>query len=189
MTTLIGIVIAVVAAAATAVALWPLVRTYRRFRGTRVITCPESHLPAAVEVDARLAAVTHMSTGTPTLRLAACSRWPERQDCGQECLSQIESAPTDCLARTMLVRWYDGKACVFCRRPIGEIHWSDHKPALRAPGGDTVGWEAIRAETLPAVLASHAPVCWNCHVAETLRREHPELIVDDPPPHRVVHPS
>lgn len=189
MTTLIWIVFAVIAAAATAVALRPLVRTYRTYRGTRVITCPESRTPAAVEVDARLAVVTHMSTGTPVLRLAACSRWPERQDCGQECLAQIEAAPADCLARTMLTRWYDGRACAFCRQPIGEIHWSDHKPALRAPDGGTVGWESIRAEELPGVLASHAPVCWNCHVAETLRRRHPELIVDAPPPRRVAHSS
>jgi hypothetical protein len=26
----------------------------------------------------------------PHLRLSECSRWPERQGCGQECLSQIE---------------------------------------------------------------------------------------------------
>jgi hypothetical protein len=138
-------------------------------------------------VDTRLAVATQLSTGHPVLRLAACSRWPERRDCGQACLAQIEAAPADCLARTMLTRWYEGKACVLCRRPIGEIRWSDHRPALRAPDGETVEWPSIRAEELPRVLASHAPVCWNCHVAETLRRQHPELVVDDPPPRPTAH--
>jgi hypothetical protein len=34
---------------------------------------------------------------------------------------------------------------------------------------------------LPEVFLTYAPVCWDCHIAETLRREHPELIVDRPP--------
>jgi hypothetical protein len=27
---------------------------------------------------------------------------------------------------------------------------------------------------------SSAPVCWSCHIAESFRRTHPELIVDRP---------
>lgn len=181
MATLILIIAATVVTAAVVV---PLVRAYLTYRGTRVVTCPESGAPAAVEVNTRLAVASLASTGQPTLRLASCSRWPKRRDCGQECLAQIEAAPADCLARTMLIRWYEGQRCVFCHRSIGEIRWSDHKPALRTPDGETVGWHAIRAEELPSVLASHLPVCWNCHVAETLRRQHPELIVDDPAPPR-----
>jgi hypothetical protein len=188
MSPLLWIFAVVGGAAATAAALAPLVRTYRTYRGTRVITCPESKTPAAVEVDARLAVVAHASTGKPLLQLATCSRWPERRDCGQECLAQIQAAPADCLARTMLARWYDDKQCVLCRRPIGEIHWSDHKPALRTPDGETLGWESVRAEEIPRVLDSHRPVCWDCHVAETFRRQHPELVVDDPPTRAPAHP-
>jgi len=163
-------------------ALWPLVRTYRRYRGTRVVTCPESGEPAAVEVDARLAAMSQMSTGAPVLRLGTCSRWPARHECGQECLAQIEAAPEGCLARSLLGDWYRGKRCVYCGYPFDEIRWADPKPALRKPDGTTVEWGDIRGEELSRVLASHAPVCWNCNVAETLRAQHPELIVDDPRP-------
>jgi hypothetical protein len=187
MATLIGAIAAAIVAAGAAVALWPLVRTYRRYRGTRVILCPESGEPAAVEVDATLAAATQASTGKPLLQLATCSRWPERQGCGQECLAQIEAAPEDCLARTMLARWYEGKRCVFCHHEIGAIHWMDHRPSLRNPQGATVDLADVRPEELPRVLSSHAPVCWNCHIAETFRRQHPELVVDDPPPPRQAH--
>ena len=177
-----GILIAGIAALVVAyIALRPLVRTYLIYRGTRVITCPETGKPAAVEVDAAWAVVSQSSLGSPMLQLAACSRWPERQACGQECLAQIEAAPHGCLARTMVERWYEGKKCALCRRPFADIHWSDHKPAVRLAGGETVGWSAIRAEELPAVLPASAPVCWNCHIAETFRREHPDLVVDDPP--------
>jgi len=54
-------------------------------RGSRIVTCPETKKPAAVEV-----AVGAMSSGgyrvLDRLRLDNCSRWPLRQDCGQECL-------------------------------------------------------------------------------------------------------
>jgi hypothetical protein len=174
-----GLLIAVLVVAYFA--LRPLVRTWFLYRGTRVITCPETGKPAAVEVDALLSAASRASLGSPMLRLASCSRWPERQACGQECLAEIEAAPHDCLARTMLERWYAGKRCAFCRRPFTDMHPFDHRPGLRLVSGETVTWPTIRAEELPAVLAAAAPVCWNCHIAETFRRQHPGLVVDDPP--------
>lgn len=33
-----------------------------------------------------------------------------------------------------------------------------------------------RADVTSAV--SHQPVCWNCHIVQTFRREHPEMIVE-----------
>jgi hypothetical protein len=41
-------------------------------------------------------------------------------------------------------------------------------------------WPDVAPETLPQVLATHKPVCFDCYVAETFRREHPELVVDNP---------
>ena len=161
----------------------PLVRTYLAYRGARVVTCPETGGPAGVEVDAVHAAASRASAGTPLLHLSSCSRWPERKGCGQECLAQIEAAPHDCLVRTMLERWYDGKACAFCRNPFAELHWG-HRPGIRLPTGEIVAWPAIRPQNLPATLAASAPVCWNCQIAEIFRREHPDLVVDDPPARR-----
>jgi len=148
-----------------------------RFRGDRLITCPENLQPAGVQVDARHAAVTALTAG-PDLRLSSCSRWPEKAGCGQECLRQIESSPEDCLIRNILVRWYAGKSCSLCRRPIGEIHLIDQKPALLIPDGVTVDWEAISADKLLGVLETASPVCFSCHLATSFARQHPELVTD-----------
>src|ERR1041384_2571745 len=82
----------------------PALRPYFSFRGKRLITCPESHKPAAVEVAAGKAARTAL-LGDPTLRLNQCSRWPERQDCGHECLQQVEPDPENGLVWTMASNW------------------------------------------------------------------------------------
>jgi hypothetical protein len=153
------------------------VPAFLTFRGTRVVTCPENGHVTAVEVDARRAATTAFRR-QPELRLAECSRWPEKAGCGQECLRQIEAAPEDCLVKTMLARWYAGKKCVYCGQPFATVHWHDHKPALLGVDGRTVEWGQVPPEQVPAALAHDRPVCWNCHIAETFRREHPELVVD-----------
>ena len=151
--------------------------TYLKFRGERVITCPETKKPAAVEVDSVHAAVTAAYT-YPDLRLKSCSRWPEKKDCGQECLLQVEIAPEDCLLQNILTSWYQEKHCVSCGKKFTEIQWLDHKPALLSPGGRTVEWDEVPAEKVPDVLMTHFPVCWDCHIAEAFCREYPELIVD-----------
>jgi len=156
-----------------------VVPAFLKYRGTRLITCPENQASAAVQVDAMHAAVTS-GVGHMVLQLRDCSRWPERKDCGQECLSQVAAAPTGCLVRTIASRWYQEQSCAYCGKPFGEIHWLEHQPALLSPEGKTVKWNEVQAETLPAVLATHKPVCWNCHIVETLRTGHPELVVERP---------
>jgi hypothetical protein len=155
-------------------------REYWQMRGKRLVTCPETKQPAAVDVDARQAgwkAALH----APELRLTDCSRWPERHDCGQQCLRQIESAPMDCLVRRIVVKWYEGKTCVYCHKPVDNVEeWVGHTPALLAPDQKTVYWDHIKAEKLPEVFKTYQPVCWSCHIAETFRREHPDLVIDRP---------
>jgi hypothetical protein len=105
------------------------VRVYLTFRGKRLVSCPENHRPAAVRVATGKTALEAM-VGDQQLTLSACSRWPERQACGQECLAQIEEAPKACMVSTIINRWYQGQECVYCHTPFGEIHWHDHAPAL-----------------------------------------------------------
>ena len=152
-------------------------RLYLTFRGNRLVSCPENHRPAAVRVAAGKAALEAM-VGNQQLRLNTCSRWPERQGCGQECLAQIEEAPKACLVRTIVNQWYQGQACAYCHKPFGEIHWHDHPPALLNKDRKTVQWNEIPAEKLQDALGTHRPVCWSCHMAETFRRQHLELVVD-----------
>jgi hypothetical protein len=154
-------------------------RAYLRYRGKMLITCPETCKPAAVKVAAGAAAVEAIF-GRSDIHLKDCSRWPERQDCGQECLSQMEPDPKHCLVWTLVADWYAGKSCVYCQKPFGEIHWHDHQPALLSPDGKTLQWNEVPAEKLPDIFLTHSPVCWSCNIAETFRREHSELVVDRP---------
>jgi hypothetical protein len=55
----------------------PVWGAWRRWRGTRIVTCPETQRPAAVDLDLRFAMVGAI-VGSPELRLRDCSRWPER---------------------------------------------------------------------------------------------------------------
>jgi hypothetical protein len=155
-------------------------RVFLDARGDRVVACPDNGDVAAVRVDAAHAALTPAS-GDGHFRLESCSRWPEKAGCGQECLRQIETGPTDCLVRTQVAEWYADKACAICGAPLGRHDWPMKRPALRRPDGVTVAWQDVRPESLPSVLASCDPVCRDCHVAETFRRTHPALAVGHPP--------
>ena len=161
---------------------------YLKFRGRRLVSCPETKETAAVEVDVKYAALS-ASMGERGIRLKDCSRWPERQDCGQHCLDQIVSAPEDCLVRNILMKWYEGRNCVFCGKTLGEIDWLHHKPALMSRERVTLEWNEIPAEKVPAVLQTHMPVCWDCHIAKTFRRSYPGLVVDRPWKPRESHRS
>ena len=149
--------------------------TYVRYRGARFVKCPENHKIEAVAVDAGKAAFS-ASIGNPHLVLAECTRWPEMKGCGQECLRQIEYGPEACLVRNVVAHWYNGRRCAICGDSFGEIHWHDHAPALLDHDGRTVQWRDVPLAQLTAYLDTHDPVCWNCHIVQTFRLEHPELI-------------
>jgi hypothetical protein len=154
-------------------------RTYLKFRGKRIVSCPETHETAAVGVAAGDAALRAL-IGEEELGLKECSRWPDREKCGQLCLQQIEEAPQACLVSTIVNRWYEGKECAYCHKPFLELRWDLHHPALVSPKGKTVQWNEIPPEKLQETMKTHLPVCWDCHIAETFRREHPEMVVDRP---------
>ncbi len=66
-------------------------QTYRIYRDDRTVNCPETHAPVSVRFNALRAAWSSLS-GPPKLRLADCTRWPERADCGQECIPDAVAA-------------------------------------------------------------------------------------------------
>lgn len=150
-------------------------RIYFRLRGRRVIACPENHQAVGVILDARYAALSAIRHD-PQLRLSNCSRWPEKQDCGAPCLSQIAAAPQDCLVRNLLVHWYGGKNCALCGLPFGNLDWNAAKPAALLPTGVSLQWDDIPAEALGSALENAKPVCFSCHTANRMVREHPELV-------------
>jgi len=173
---LLGVAILVVVLGVLLFRAIPALETYGLYRGRRLVKCPETQQTVAVNVAAGKAAAAAL-WGNPTLRLEQCSRWPERQNCGQECLQQIETDPDNCLVWNIVSRWYEGQSCALCHRRFGRLKHLDHPPALMDADRKTTEWKDFRPEGLPGIFATYQPVCWNCHVSETFRRAHPELVV------------
>jgi hypothetical protein len=173
----IAIMAAVVVALLAGMAFYRAVRLWWNYRGARVITCPENHRPAGISVDAAHVAAQPFAR-SPQLRLSSCTRWPERAGCGQQCLSQVAESPEDCLVRNILIQWYAGKRCASCGQPIGEISLAGAKPAVLSADKVSVEWSQIPADRLPETLAAASPICFACHMGNTLVRSHPELAVD-----------
>jgi hypothetical protein len=177
MPNLTAVLILVVALVLAGIAIWRLAGVWVQYHGRMVVNCPENQKPAGVSVDTRRAVATRL-TGKPDLRLATCSRWPERADCGQECLRQLETAPENCRVREILARWYEGKTCAWCGQPVGPIHETERKPTVLLTDQRSVEWNEIPAERLQETLDASLPLCFGCHIANTMRREHPELVID-----------
>jgi hypothetical protein len=80
---------------------------------------------------------------------------------------------------SILVRsWARGRQCAACGGPLETSESAGHHIALRDAKGMTREWIDIATERLPVVLAASVPMCWNCHIAETFRRQHPDLVTD-----------
>ena len=165
-----------------------LARWWLQARGTRLVECPETHQPVAIELDVKHLLATSLAAASD-YRLRDCTRWPERAGCGQMCLAQVEEAPERCLVRNILGQWYEGKACSYCGHAIAPIHWHDHRPGLKTPDDRVFEWSEIPVETLPEVLRDARAVCWNCMTTEGFRRAHPELVIERPRPPRLHPPA
>ena len=63
-------------------------RTWRRYRGDRIVMCPETGLSARVRLDAAHASTTALFAGNAATRVERCSRWPGRECCDQSCLPE-----------------------------------------------------------------------------------------------------
>jgi hypothetical protein len=169
---LVGVVVLLAGAA-----VWRLGGAWWKYRGKRVVTCPETMRPAGVVVDAAHAAATVFGKA-PELRLSECSRWPEKAGCGQECLSEVRESGADCLVRNIIAKWYRDRSCAACGQLIGEIDWTGSRPALLVADQVSVEWNQIPTDQLAGTLAAALPICFTCHTANKLVKEHPELVTD-----------
>ena len=69
-----------------------------RFHGQMMVTCPETRNCAEVKVATlRLAISELLNVGQ--IKLSRCSRWPDRRDCSQDCIRQLETNPCSHRAR------------------------------------------------------------------------------------------
>lgn len=154
-------------------------REFRKFSGKMLVTCPETHQRIAVKVATGRAALA-ATVGKQHVELSECTRWPERKDCDQACLCELEADPQAHSVWTIAAKWYAGKNCVYCGRPIAPFSHLDHPPALIGADDKIVNWDQITPERLPEELAAGRPVCWNCGIIEGFRQHHPELVIERP---------
>ena len=179
MNSMIWILVLVLAVSIVASLAWA-VRRWKSVAATRLITCPETGKREAVVVDP-LHRASHAVAGQPDMRLRSCSRWPEREDCDQACLTQIAQAPDGCRVHALLDAFYAGKLCTNCGRAIGHAgDWAQHVPGLRLDDGSVKPWTEVPAQSLDEVLGVAQPTCWECAQIARVYQEHPELVTERP---------
>lgn len=89
------------------------------------------------------------------------------------------SPPHDRATTRLLERFFDGKACAICQRPIAPVHRMGLKPGLLNPAThETYSWDEIPNENLATALETYRPLCSECEVAESFRRRFPDRVVD-----------
>ena len=160
------VVIAILAVALIGIALRRSYQVFVTYRGTRVMACPETGQPVAIDLQVRHAALEALFK-RPGLRVQECSRWPERAGCEEACVREIEAAPADHRVPTMLAEWCQGRPCVCCGAPLTGVHVGAHEPHLMNAERRIVEWRQVPPQDLPQVLSSCAPVCETCLLAET----------------------
>ncbi len=161
------------------------VRTWWRFRGTRVVTCPETRRAAGVTLDVGHAMASAVWERTD-LRIATCSCWPERSGCEEACVSQIEASPSGTSARTMAARFFEGRTCVLCQRRIPPLTGAALQPGfMDTRTREVVPWTRVAAPDLPDAIATRRPLCADCTLAESSRDPYPvtyRRVRSGPPP-------
>ena len=85
------VILAVLGIGTVLVVLPVALTTLAEHREPRSLLCPETGLPAAVQVDAGRATRGALF-GRTRLAVQSCSRWPERRGCAQGCLSPLVAA-------------------------------------------------------------------------------------------------
>jgi len=136
------------------------------YRGTRLITCPQTGRTAAVELALPTAALTGIFR-KPYLRVRKCSGWPERRGCDQACTKEIGLAPADSLVGNILTRWCQDQSCVCCGAKLRASPVGRHQPCLMSPERKVFEWREVPPQELPRTLETCGPVCWTCLMAET----------------------
>ena len=140
---------------------------YYKNRGRQSVRCPETGQPVDVEVDNKYA-FRMAWRGQEHSRLSSCSRWPEKGDCGQECLMQLDASPEN--LNRLLSMWTEGKACAICTRAITPDDWRQSRFAVLNQDQELFELRDLPAEDLQMALEYTRPLCWKCHKQERARQ-------------------
>jgi hypothetical protein len=147
---------------------------YYKNRGPQSLVCPDSGEPVDVEVDSKFAFWTALR-GQEHSRLQSCTRWPEKADCGQECLQQIDPSPEN--IERLLTKWYEGKSCAICTRSLSPSDWRRSRLALLNEQHKLFELRDMYLEELQQNLQHMRPLCWNCHQEERARQAVPARVL------------
>lgn len=74
--------------------------------------------------------------------------------------------------------WASVRCCATCGAALLASERASHHFALRGLDGVSREWTDLPTERLDVELWGSVPLGWDCHVADTFRREHPELVTD-----------
>ena len=149
-------------------------QNYFRSRGRESVTCPDNGQPADIEQDAKFAFWSALR-GHEHTRLQSCSRWPEKGECGQECLAQVEPSPEN--VERLLSKWYEGKSCAICARSLTPSDWRRSRLAVLNEQQKLFELRQLQLDQLQAVLEHMRPLCWNCHQEERERQAVPARVL------------
>ena len=153
-----------------------VLRRRRELGGVRLVECPETRALAAVTLDRLNALMAAITDQPPDTRLASCSRWAERGRCDEPCLPQACDSRSS--VNALIRQWVEHRRCALCGGALLDAAAVGHHFALRSNAGVTTEWPALDPLTLPSAFRTKQAVCWNCHIAETFRRQYPELVTD-----------
>ncbi|MGE0450539.1 MAG: hypothetical protein AB7Q29_13270 [Vicinamibacterales bacterium] len=78
----------------------------------------------------------------------------------------------------MVREWASSRRCSMCGAALLDSEHALHHFALRGADHVSREWTHFEPEQLIIELVCSHPLCWDCHVAETFRRAHPELVTD-----------
>jgi hypothetical protein len=143
---------------------------YYKNRGRQSVKCPETGQTVGVEVDNKFAFRMALR-GQEHSRLSSCSRWPEKGDCGQECLMQLDASPEN--LQRLLSTWMDGKSCAICTRAITPSDWEQSRLAVLNQDHELFELRDLPAEDLQTALEYTRPLCLKCHQQERERQSIP----------------
>lgn len=133
----------------------------------RVITCPETFKNEVIEIDRAHELYTLLRDKKET-RLKSCTRWPERDDCDQDCVAQVDAGPA--VIDRILGKWYDGKNCAVCAMPLVRYDFQRGRAAALDGDGTLVELRDMNWNEFPMSLERFTPICWKCHEAQLAQR-------------------
>lgn len=150
-----------------AIATFAVLTLHYRRPNKQVIICPETLNSVEVEID-RAHELHSLLRDKKETRLKSCTRWPERSNCDQDCVAQIEAGPA--VVDRILSKWYGGRNCAICAMPLARNDFQRGRAAALDRDGALVELRDMNWNEFPMNLERFDPICWKCHATELERR-------------------